>query len=82
MPARPEPTGRRPRILSVPLFLIPKVIQEEIKKKGPSVFRIFVERRRLHQYRVRVDTSFEHSRRVRKGTAKKPESTVQDVLDV
>ena len=82
MPSRPEPARPRTRIPSVPLFLIPKVIQEEIKKKGPSVFRIFVERRLHHQYRVRVDTFFEHSRRAQKGISINPESTVQDVLDV
>jgi len=57
------------RIPSVPLFLIPKVIQEQIKKKGTSVFSIFVERRLHHQYRVRVETFFEHSRRVLEGKA-------------
>ncbi|HVP96744.1 hypothetical protein [Methanoregula sp.] len=82
MPARPEQPRVQKRIPSVPLFLIPKVIQEQIKKKGTSVFSIFVERRLHHQYRVRVETFFEHSRRVREGKAEKPEPTVQDVLDV
>lgn len=49
MPPGPD-RGRAPaRVPSVPLFLIPKVIQEQIKKKGTSVFSIFVERRLHHQ---------------------------------
>jgi hypothetical protein len=82
MPASPDRGKARTRVPSVPLFLIPKVIQEQIKKKGTSVFSIFVERRLHHQYRVRVETFFEHSRRARQGKAKTPEPTVQDVLDV
>jgi hypothetical protein len=78
----PGPDRGRARVPAVPLFLIPKVIQEQIKKKGTSVFSIFVERRLHHQYRVRVETFFEHSRRARQGKAKTPEPTVQDVLDV
>jgi hypothetical protein len=58
------------------------VIQQEIKKKGESVFSIFVERRLHHQYRVRVETFFEHAHRARQEKTKKPESTVQEVLDV
>ena len=82
MPASPD-RGRAPaRVPSVPLFLIPKVIQEQIKKKGTSVFSIFVERRLHHQYRVRVETFFEHSHRAQQGKKEKTESTVQDVLDV
>ena len=82
MPARPEPARAKARVPSVPLFLIPKVIQEQIKKKGESVFAIFVERRLHHQYRVRVETFFEHAHRAQQKKTKKPESTVQDVLDV
>jgi hypothetical protein len=82
MPASPDRTKVPARVPSVPLFLIPKVIQEQIKKKGESVFSILVQRRLHHQYRVRVETFFEHSRRARQKKTKKPESTVQDVLDV
>jgi hypothetical protein len=82
MPASPD-RGKAPaRVPSVPLFLIPKVIQEQIKKKGTSVFSILVERRLHHQYRVRVETFFEHSKRSKKQKTKTPEPTVQDVLDV
>ncbi len=82
MPARPEPARVKARAPSVPLFLIPKVIQEQIKMKGTSVFSIFVQRRLHHQYRVRVETFFEHSHRARQEKREEPESTVQDVLDV
>jgi hypothetical protein len=82
MPARPDRAISLSRVPSVPLFLIPKVIQEQIKKKGTSVFSIFVQRRLHHQYRVRVETFFEHSRRARQDKTQEPESTVQDVLDV
>jgi hypothetical protein len=82
MPASPDRAKAPARVPSVPLFLIPKVIQEQIKKKGTSVFSIFVERQLHHQYRVRVETFFEHSHRARQEKTKKPESTVQDVLDV
>ena len=51
MPASPDRAKAPARVPSVPLFLIPKVIQEQIKKKGESVFSIFVERRLHHQYR-------------------------------
>jgi hypothetical protein len=82
MPASHDRPKAPARVPSVPLFLIPKVIQEQIKKKGTSVFSIFVERRLHHQYRVRVETFFEHSHRARQEKTKKSESTVQDVLDV
>jgi hypothetical protein len=82
MPASPDHPRATARVPSVPLFLIPKVIQEQIKKKGTSVFSIFVERRLHHQYRVRVETFFEHSHRARQKKTKTPESTIQDVLDV
>jgi hypothetical protein len=81
MPAGPE-TKKRPKVPTVPLFLVPKAIQEQIKQRGESIFTIFVKRRLHHQYRIYVETFSERSRRARKGTVKKPESTVQDVLDV
>jgi hypothetical protein len=56
MPARPEPARAKARAPSVPPFQITKVIQEQIKKQGESVFSIFVERRLHHQYRVRVES--------------------------
>lgn len=82
MPASPDRAKVPARVPSVPLFLIPKVIQEQIKKRGESVFAIFVERRLHHQYRVRVETFFEHGHRAQREQKKKTESTVQDVLDV
>jgi len=73
-------TGRR--VPLVPLFLIPKAIQELIKIRGESVFTIFVQRRLHHQYRIYVETVFEHSRRAGRDRAREPDRTVQDVLDV
>ena len=70
MPASPDRAKAPAQVPTVPLFLIPKVIQEQIKKKGESVFSIFVERRLHHQYRFRVETFFEHSHRARLGERK------------
>jgi hypothetical protein len=73
---------RRQKIPSVPLFLIPKAIQEQIKQRGESIFTIFVKRRLHHQYRIYVETFSERALRTRKRPAKKTDRTVQDVLDV
>jgi len=43
-------------IEGIPLYLIPKTIAEEIKKKGHGVFQIHVERKFHHQYTVKVET--------------------------
>jgi hypothetical protein len=56
------------------------VIQDQIKKKGKSVFFILVERGHHHQYRVRVETSRELRKTSKHG--RRSEVTVQDVLDV
>jgi hypothetical protein len=82
MPASPDIMRIPARVASVPLFLIPIVIQDQIKKKGEAVFFILVERRLHHQYRVRVETLPEHSLRKKQGKPIKPDPTVQDVLDV
>ena len=81
MQALPE-VKRRPKVPVVPLFLVPKAIQEQIKKRGESVFSIFVERKLHHQYRIYVETFPERAIRARKTLSKKPDRTVQDVLDV
>jgi len=79
MPANPDREKISPL---VPLFLVPKAIQEQIKKRGEAVFSILVERRARHQYRVRVETFSEHSRRVEREQDKMPDRTVQDMLDL
>ena len=48
----------------IPLFLIPKIISEQIRKKHESVFMIRVERKFMHQYTVIVETHDEFDRRV------------------
>jgi hypothetical protein len=82
MPEDPDRAKVHPGVPLVPLFLIPKAIQEQIKKRGESVFSILVERRSRHQYRVRVESFIEHSRRVQREQDKKPDPTVQEVLDL
>lgn len=52
------------QIEGIPLFLIPKTIAEQIRKKQKSVFLITVERKFMHQYTVIVETRDEYDRRV------------------
>ena len=52
------------QIEGIPLFLIPKTIAEQIRKKRKSVFLITVERNFMHQYTVIVETHDEYDRRV------------------
>jgi len=42
------------RIDGIPLYLIPKVIADQIREKRESVFKISVERRFNHRYSVIV----------------------------
>ena len=53
------------KVDGIPLYLIPKAIADLIKKKGESVFHIFVERKFHHRYTVKVETFDEHAERVR-----------------
>ena len=82
MPALPRKTRAEKRIPGIPLFLVPKVIQEQIRVKGAAVFSIVVERRLHHRYRVRVETFPE--RETRRLFEEHPgrEPTIQVVLDV
>ena len=52
------------KIDGIPLYLIPKTIAEQIKKKGDGVFQILVERKFHHRYTVNVETFDEHAARV------------------
>lgn len=52
------------QIEGIPLFLIPKIIAEQIRKKHESVFLITVKRKSMHQYTVIVETHDEYDRRV------------------
>ena len=44
-------------IREIPLYLIPRVVAEQIKEKRESVFQITVTRSNLHYYTVVVTTS-------------------------
>jgi len=55
------------QIDGIPLFLIPKTIAEQIRKKQKSVFLITVERKFMHQYTVIVETRDEYDKRVNTG---------------
>jgi len=52
------------QIEGIPLFLIPKTIAEQIRKKQKSVFLITVRRNFMHQYTVIVETRDEYDRRM------------------
>ena len=52
------------KIEGIPLYLIPKAIADQIKKKGEAVFQIIVERKFHHRYTVKVETFDEHEQRV------------------
>jgi len=56
--------GAAEQIEGIPLFLIPKTIAEQIRKKQKSVFLITVERKFMHQYTVIVETRDEYDQRV------------------
>ncbi len=59
--------GAAEQIEGIPLFLIPKTIAEQIRKKQKSVFLITVERKFMHQYTVIVETRDEYDQRVNTG---------------
>ena len=56
--------GTAVQIDGIPLFLIPKTIAEQIRKKQKSVFLITVKRNYMHQYTVIVETHDEYNQRV------------------
>lgn len=60
-----KPATTIEKIEGIPLYLIPKAIADLIKKKGESVFHIFVERKFHHRYTVKVETFDEHAERVK-----------------
>jgi protein-L-isoaspartate O-methyltransferase len=59
-----KPTGTTEKIEGIPLYLIPKAIADQIKKKGEAVFQILVERKFHHRYTVKVESFDEHAERV------------------
>ena len=54
------------KVEGIPLYLIPKAIADQIRKKGKSVFQIIVERKFHHRYTVKVETFDEHTQTVNK----------------
>ena len=58
------PAGSTEKIEGIPLYLIPKAIADQIRKKGDAVFQILVERKFHHKYTVNVETLNEHTQRV------------------
>ena len=58
------PARTTEKIDGIPLYLIPKTIAEQIKKKGDGVFQILVVRKFHHRYTVNVETFDEHAARV------------------
>lgn len=64
MPGEQDETDTgNPRVESVPLYLVPKVIADHIREKQGEVFLITVCRAKEHQYQIIVETLAEHTRR-------------------
>ena len=65
MPGKEQKPGvTTEKVEGIPLYLIPKAIADQIKKKGEAVFQILVERKFHHRYTVKVETFDEHAQRV------------------
>ena len=60
-----RPAVTTEKVEGIPLYLIPKAIADQIKKKGEAVFQIIVERKFHHRYTVKVETFDEHADRVK-----------------
>ena len=58
-----KPEGTTEKIDGIPLYLIPKAIADQIKKKGDAVFQILVTKKFKHRYTVKVETSDEYAQR-------------------
>jgi hypothetical protein len=61
------------KIEGIPLFLIPKIVADQIRKRGDTVFQILVERKFHHRYTVIVETLTEHTQRVNQEDPVRPE---------
>ena len=61
------------KIEGIPLFLIPKIVADQIRKRGDTVFQILVERKFPHRYTVIVETLIEHTQRVNQEDPVRPE---------
>jgi hypothetical protein len=58
---KPEVTTEK--IDGIPLYLIPKAIADQIKKKGDAVFQILVTKKFHYRYTVKVETSDGYAQR-------------------
>ena len=58
-----QPGVTTEKIDGIPLYLIPKAIADQIKKKGDAVFQILVTKKFHHRYTVKVETSDELAKR-------------------
>ncbi|MFA4823624.1 MAG: hypothetical protein WC593_00550 [Methanoregula sp.] len=67
------PVAAIENIEGIPLFLIPKAIADQIKKKREAVFLITVEKRFHHRYTVVVETRDEYVQRVKQEGAARVE---------
>ena len=56
MPGEKRTNVTTEKIEGIPLFLIPKIIADQIRKKGEAVFRILVVRNFRHNYTIQVET--------------------------
>jgi len=56
--------GATETVEGIPLYLIPRVIAEQIKKKRETVFSIRVERRFNHRYTIIVVARGEQEERI------------------
>jgi len=57
--------GATETVEGIPLYLIPRVIAEQIKKKRETVFSIRAERRFNHRYTIVVVAREEHETRAK-----------------
>jgi len=74
MPGDPKsPEVVSEKIEGIPLFLIPKIVADQIRKRGDTVFQIQVERKFHHRYTVIVETLIEHTQRVNQEDPVRPE---------
>jgi len=65
MPGEGKQSGISTEIINgIPLYLIPKTIADQIRKKRESVFLIAVEKKFHHRYTIIVETYDEYALRV------------------
>ncbi len=68
-----KPATTTEKIGGIPLYLIPKAIADQIRKKGDAVFQILVTKKFKHRYTVKVETSDEVAQRTQEEEASRQE---------